>query len=212
MTQIGLPDAIKQAANDARVISFFLPTDLDVGRRLSHFSLATAWSSIGDLFNENDRFGDLNETFTFILSLKNRWGRMSKLPTALLGEKLDDIATAAVTLANKIQANLPELTLALGSLSQHQSIELANAARIYASAVRRWGGTEEFLLRPTKPNAESAETTYCVKALSTFLIGRTGQTNNTAVGEIIGALLNLGDRQLTADLVSKLTKTMWLPV
>lgn len=207
-----VPDSIRQCARSVVLISFWSPDDADVGKRLSHFSLATAWTTIGHLFKEDDRFGDLAETFQFVLSLRRRWSRMSKLPSAELSDTVEDIAQAAVSLANKIQANLPELDLALGAMSRPQSVELAIAARDYAKSLKRWGGNDEFLLRPTKPNAASAETTYCVKALTTFLIEQTGQTNHSAVGEIVGALLDLRDKQLSADLVSKLTKHMWLPL
>jgi hypothetical protein len=209
---IDVPDAIKQSANSADLISFWSPDDPDVGKRLSHFSIASAWTQIGNSFNEDERFGDLAETFQFVLSLRRRWSRMSKLPTSLLTETIDDITLAAITLANKIQANLPELDLALGAASRSQSVVLATAVRDYAKALKQCVGSDEVLLRPTRPNAGTAETTYCVKALTTFLIERTGQTNNSAVGEIVGALLSLGDRHLSADLVSKLTKSMWLPV
>jgi hypothetical protein len=207
-----VPDSIRQSACNVDLISFWSPDDADVGKRLSHFSMASAWTTIGQSFSDDDRFGDLDETFQFVLSLRRRWNRMSKLPTALLSETVDDITQAAVSLANKIQANLPELDLALGAMSRPQSVALATAARDYAKALKRWGGHDEFLLRPTKPNAGSAETTYCVKALTTFLIERTGQSNNSAVGDIVGALLDLRDKQLSADLVSKLTKGLWLPI
>jgi len=205
-----VPNAILQSAKSVDLISFWSPDDADVGNRLSHFSMATAWTTIGQLFSEDDRSCYLDETFQYVLSLRNRWSRMSKLPTAQLGNTVNDITQAAVSLANKIQANLPELDLALGFISRPQSVALAAAARDYAKTLKRWSGNDEFLLRPTKPNAGSAETTYCVKALSTFLIERTGQSNNSAVGEIVGALLDLGDNQLSADLVSKLTKHLWL--
>ena len=207
-----VPDSIKQSARSVDLISFWSPGDVDVGKRLSHFSMASAWTAIGQSFSEDDRFGDLDETFQFVLSLRRRWSRMSKLPTAVLNDTVDDIARAADSLANKIQVNLPELDFALGAMSHPQSVALAIAARDYAKALKRWGGHDEVLLRPTKPNAGSAETTYCVKALTTFLIERTGQSNNSAVGEIVGALLDLRDKQLSADLVSKLNKGLWLPL
>lgn len=207
-----VPDSIRQSARNVDLILFWSPDDADVGKRLSHFSMASAWTAIGQSFSEGDRFGDLDETFQFVLSLRRRWSRMSRLPTAVLNDTVDDIALAADSLANKIHANLPELDFALGARSHPQSVALASAARDYANALKRWGGHDEVLLRPTKPNAGSAETTYCVKALTAFLIEQTGQSNNSAVGEIIGALLDLRDKHLSADHVSKLTKGLWLPI
>lgn len=137
---------------------------------------------------------------------------MSKLPNVQLQKTLDNIIQTATSLANQIQASQAELDLALGVLSRQQSIALAEAANSYVNLLKRWCGTDEFLLRPTKPNEESAEATYCVKALTTYLLEQTGQTDSSAIGEIVGALLDLGDRQLTADHVSKLTKQLWLPI
>ncbi len=207
-----VPDAIRQSANSVDLIAFWSPFDPDVGKRLSHFSVASAWAKIGQLFNEDDRYGDLDQLFQFALSLRCRWRRLSRLPNAQLKKKLNDITQTAASLADQIQANLPELDLALGPLSRQQSVELAKAARSYAKVLTRWGGNEDFLLRPTKPNEGSAEATYCVKALTTYLYEQTGQTNDSAVGEIVGALLDLGDRQPTANHVSKLTKHLWLPI
>lgn len=207
-----VPDAIRQSANSVDLISFWSPSDPDVGKRLSHFSVASAWTTIGQLFNEDDRNGDLDEFFQFALSLRRRWSRLSKLPNVPLQKKLDDITQTANSLANQIQASRAELDLALGVRSREQSMALANAAKSYAKVLKRWCGTDEILLRPTKPNEGSAEATYCVKALTAYLLEQTGQTDNSAVGEIVGALLDLGDRHLTAGDVSKLTKHLWLTI
>lgn len=205
-----VPTAILQSAKDAGLISFWSADDSAVGNRLSHFSVAAAWTTLGQLFSEDDRSSSLHETFQFLLSLRKRWSRMSKLPSAQLNTTLNDIAQAATSLANKIQANLPELDLAIGSMSRPQNVALATTARDFAKTIKIGCSTDDFLLRPTKPNAGSAEATYCVKALTTFLIEQTGKSNNSAVGEIVSALLNLGDKQLSADLVSKLTGQLWL--
>lgn len=109
--------------------------------------MGAAWTAIGQLFREDDRSCDLDQTFQFVLSLRNRWARMSKLPTAQLSNTVNDITQAAVSLANKIQANLPELDLALGLMARPQSVALATAARDFAKTLKMWSGNDEFLLR-----------------------------------------------------------------
>jgi hypothetical protein len=205
-----VPDAILESAGSVGTISFWSPDDPEVGQRLSHFSVASAWTTIGNLFDKDERYGDLAETFQFVLSLRKRWGRMSKQPTSELLKTVDDIAQTANALGNKIQANIPELDLVLGPMTRTDRESLATEARRFAKKLKCLSPEEDSLLRPTKPNEKSAETTYCVKALTTYLLETTGQTHHSSVGAIVGALLDLGDAQPNADLVSKLTRHLCL--
>ena len=206
-TEFSIPADIIGLANSQQHADFFALGDLAMCQRLvTGLDMIKVWSEvckINDQLEAHDELneGDLSEPFryeflTVATSLKARWTRLCKVPSKTMDKHVDLILSLAIKLQKTIDAHRDELCC----LGNPRLPTLPRSKRDLFASV---GIPEDLWLRPTKPNASSAETTFYARALSNFFYRRTGSQHLTLVALTISALLDLPD-PITPDHVAKL--------
>jgi len=198
---------LKYMASSQELVQLFAPQEPAIATRLIHFSMDEAWVRI-DALCDGD-IGVIDNYFYTALGLRKRWQRMHKVSSKVIDANVNDIAACATDLANKVLAYADDLKLATG-IEQQQHDEIVRIAKAYSKRLKTSGATADYLHRPTKVGAATAERTFCVRVLTAFLYEQTGNSDHQAVADTVTAILDLGAANpLTRDDAGKAAKNTY---
>ena len=161
-----------------------------IEQRLSGKLYAEVWKSVNVAFaGDSDEERDF---WDYALGLPDLWQAMSRAPTKAVKEAVIEIAAMAESLANKIVAFGPELLADKGYVESCQHVFIVQDLRIFAADLNALADTTEAMrARPRSMSKDSAERTYCARALTLFLLGGGHKPMARIVSITVRALLEL---------------------
>lgn len=205
-----IPSGVLQKLLSQEHADFWAGGDSKLCRRLAtHIDMTKVWSSVLEIENSLERDnvdglpthdGDLfSYEFLFCASsLRKRWGRLVKTPTKEIERHLDEIIAASARLNKLIERYSDELHVLDARLPEN----LPKSRQDLTS-----GRPLDLILRPTKPNAETAEVTFCVRALVHFFLTKTTSHHFDLVALTVTTIMDRED-PLTRDHVTKLASDL----
>jgi len=173
--------------------------------QLTDRTAVTAWLQLSKLSKQERPEHFLPEVFTQLLSLHSRWTRLRVNTSKVVDANIEDLLYTYSQACNRASVHIGELRVKHGMHAAELVTKLRSQIEHTINQLRSCGISEDYMLRPTKINDRNAFRTFCVRALTHYLIEHSGRTNQSAVAELISIVANVSDGSLTPDLVGKLT-------
>lgn len=205
-----IPEGFRKEILSEGFANFWARGDLELCRRLvTHIDMTKVWDEVFKIERDLESMTDINGESTYdsdpfrygfaycAANLRVRWSRLIKTPNAIIEKHLDEIVFASTKLAKLIDSYQDELRYLGLTFPATLSQRLKGLARHKSTK------HQDLLLRPTKPNAVTAEQTFCVRALAYFFLQATGHPRFDLVARTVSTVLDLED-PLSPDHATKL--------